>query len=189
MPVPQSLDVYMALIYFHAYMYGPLRGRVRLYEQRELRPRMAMSEDWEIFASILVRNTGAGTASGLDLEGFEVKSALDGSSFEYQYHKDSWKKKLDDDRQAGHIFISHKDELRHVDVRYCDGEDLSDFFDKWESQKPYSKKSAQRFRRSISYGWVTKNATLVLQIEDGEATYQIGALQQTNASEPEVEEN
>lgn len=189
MPIPQSLDVYMALIYFHAYMYGPLRGRVRLYDQRGLRPRMAMSEDWEIFASILVRNTGAGTASGLDLEGFEVKSALDRSSFEYQYHKDSWKKKLDDDRQAGHIFISHKDELRHVDVRYCDGEALSDFFDKWESQKPYSKESEQRFRRSISYGWVTKNATLILQIADGEATYQIGALQQTNASEPEVEEN
>ena len=185
MPIPASLDVYMALIYFHAYMYGPLRGRVRLYEHSGLRPRMAMSEDWEIFASILVRDTGARSASGLDLEGFEVKSALEGGSFEYQYHKHSWREKLDADRRAGHIFISHRDELRHVDVRYCDGEKLSDFFDKWELEEPYAKDTQQRFRRSISYGWVTKNATVILRIEKGEATYQIGDLHRTGASELE----
>lgn len=184
MPILASLDVYMALIYFHAYMYGPLRGRVRLYEHRGLKPRMAMSEDWEIFASILVRDTGARTASGLDLEGFEVKSALDGSSFEYQYHKHSWREKLDADRQAGHIFISHRDELGHVDVRYCDGEKLSGYFDKWELEEPYAKESQQRFRRSVSYGWVTKHATLILQIEEGEATYEIGLADRTDVSEP-----
>ena len=163
----------MALIYFHAYMYGPLRGRVRLYEQRGLQPRMAMSEDWEIFASILVRNAGAGTMSGLDLEGYEVKSTLDGSSFEYQYHKRSWREKLDADSTAGHIYISHRDELRHVEVRYCAGSELSDFFEKWKGEKPYSAENEQqRFRRSIPYGWVKTNAALILRIKDGEATYQ-----------------
>ena len=173
MPIPASLDVYMALIYFHAYMYGPLRGRVRLYENRGLQPRMALSEDWEIFASILVRNTGSGTTSGLDLEGYEVKSAKDRSAFEYQYHKHSWKEKFEADRNAGHIFISHRDELRHLEVRYCDGVDLSsDFFDKWENQRPYSKPNEQRFRCSVPYGWVDKNATLILRVENGEATYE-----------------
>ncbi len=161
----------MALIYFHAYMYGPLRGKLRLYKDRRLVPRMAMSEDWEVFASILVRNTGAGATSGLDLEAYEVKSAQDKGSFEYQYHRHSWKKKLDADRRAGHLFISHRDELRNVEVRYCDGIDLSDLFDKWGSLKPYSKPDAQRFRRSIPYGRVVSETTLILRIQDGEATY------------------
>ena len=173
MPLPSSLDVYNALIYFHAYMYGPLRGKIRLYKDRGLRPRMAMSEDWEIFASILVRNTGAGTASGLDLEDYEVKSAQDGGSFEYQYHKNSWETKLTADREAGHLFISHRDALSHVEVRYCDGSELGEFFDKWESEAPYSTGSEQRFRRSISFGWVESRATLVLRIEEGEATYEL----------------
>ncbi len=173
MPLPQSLDVYNALIYFHAYMYGPLRGKIRLYRHRGLRPRMAMSEDWEVFASILVRNTGAGTTSGLDLEDYEVKSAQDRSSFEYQYHKHSWKSKLHADRDAGHIFISHRDELSHVEVRFCEGADLAEFFNKWEAEEPYSSDRTQRFRRSIPYGWVKKNSVLVLRIDEGEATYEL----------------
>ena len=148
------LDAYMALVYFHAYMYGPLPGKARLYRNRGLRVRAAMSEDWEVFASILIRNTGASTASGLDLDGYEVKSTLDGSSFEYQYHKLSWETKLEEDRRAGHIFISHRDELRYVKVRYCDGADLSNFFQQWANDRPYSTPSEQRFRRSIPYGWV-----------------------------------
>lgn len=165
MPVPASLDVQMALIYFHAYMYGPLVGKLRLYKDRQLSPRMAMSEDWEVFASILVRNVGAGGASGLDLESYEVKSAHDKSSFEYQYHKSSWEKKLEADSQAGHIFISHRDELRHVDVRYCDGNDLSDFFEKWRNEKPYSRPNQQRFRRSIPYRRVVEKATLICELK------------------------
>ena len=172
MPVPESLDVKMALVYFHAYMYGPLQGKIRLYKEGELQPPMAMSEDWEIFASILVRNSGAGTQSGLDLADYEVKSAKDGNSFEYQYHKNSWQTKLAADRKAGHIFISHRDELRHVEVRYCDGGDLAaEFFDQWEGESPYSDPSQQRFRRSIGYGWVLEHSILMLRIEDGEATF------------------
>ena len=172
MRLPASLDVYNALIYFHAYMYGPLRGKIRLYKHRGLHVRMAMSEDWEIFASILVRDTGAGNMSGIDLEGYEVKSAQDNGSFEYQYHKHSWEAKLAADRKAGHIFVSHREELSLVEVRYCDGSGLSEFFDKWESQQPYSNESEQRFRRSVSYGWVKEHAALVRRIEEGEATHE-----------------
>ena len=69
MPLPASLDVYMAMVFFHAYIYGPLRGKARLYRDRGIHARVAMSEDWEVFASILVRDTGTSTAAGLDLEG------------------------------------------------------------------------------------------------------------------------
>ena len=168
-----TLDTYMALVYFHAYMYGPLQGKARLYRDRGIRTRVAMSEDWEVFASILVRDTGTSTRAGLDLQGYEVKSALDGSSFEYQYHRRSWAEKLAADRTAGHIFISHRDALQHVDVRYCDGGDLSQFFDIWESERPYSSPSAQRFRRTVPYRWVKERGTLLLQLVNGEPTSEL----------------
>ena len=133
-----------------------------------------MSEDWEVFASILVRNTGTSTSSGLDLQGYEVKSALDHSSFEYQYHRNSWREKLEADRAAGHIFVSHRDELREVVVRYCDGEDLSEFFSKWERERPYENTNTQRFRRSIPYGWIRDHGTLLLRLTDGESTFEFG---------------
>lgn len=170
MTLPDDLDIEMALIYFHAYMYGPLRGKVRLYSARGVRPRVAMSEDWELFASILVRDRGMRTQSGLDLEKYEVKSANYASAFEYQYHRNSWQEKLATDRSAGHLFISHRDLLRLVEVRYCDGSDLRGFFDAWEAESPYSDQRQQRFRRSVPFGWVHENATLLLRIEDGEVT-------------------
>ena len=124
MTSPDDLDVEKALIFFHAYMYGPVRGKMRLYSARGVTPRVAMSEDWELFASILIQDRGVSVQGGLDLERYEVKSAAYRSSFEYQYHRNSWQEKLDKDRSAGHLFISHKDGLRFVEVRYCAGSTL-----------------------------------------------------------------
>lgn len=173
MPLPDELDIEKALIFFHAYMYGPLRGKLRLYRAREMSPRMVMSEDWELFASILVRDRGTPSQSGLDLEGYEVKSAVDHGSFEYQYHRNSWREKLKADREAGHVFISHEDGLRLVEVRYCDGEVMREFFDAWEEERPYSKAGQQRFRRGVSFGWVRDNATLLLRLVDGEVAEEL----------------
>lgn len=92
-------------------MYGPYQGRARLFRRRGLAPRMVMSEDWEVFASILLKSTGTTSRAGPDLGDHEVKSAVDGSSFEYQYHRKSWQGKLAADREAGHVFIWHRDEL------------------------------------------------------------------------------
>ena len=172
MPQPGSLDVENALIFFHAYMYGPLQGKLRLYRARGLHPRMAMSEDWEVFASILVRDPGSAGMSGLDLQQYEVKSVQGLSSgFEYQYHRDSWQTKLAADRQAGHLFIIHQEGLRHVEVHYCDGSQLDDYFQAWEAERPYSSPTQQRFRKTIGQNIVKARGALILRIEDGEATY------------------
>lgn len=169
MPVPADLDIENALIFFHAYMYGPLRGKLRLYKARDMAPRMVMSEDWELFASILLRDRGTPGQSGLDLEGYEVKSAVGRGSFEYQYHRNSWREKLSEDREAGHVFITHEDGLRLVEVRYCEGSDMRErFFDAWEAERPYSNPNQQRFRKQVPFGWVRDNATLLLRLVDGE---------------------
>ena len=174
MTLPEKLDVEAALIYFDAYMYSPLPGKMRMFERRGLHPRITMPGDWEVFAAILVRTTGTEDNAGIDLVGYEVKSAQEPGSFEYQYHRNSWQKKSAEDRVADHIYISHRDNLAHVEVRHCQGEDLAAFFDEWFAEDPYSSPNRQRFRKSIPYGWITEHATLLLRIEDGRATYEHG---------------
>ena len=169
MPSRSELDVQGALIYFHAYMYGPFQGRARLFRLRGLAPRMVMSEDWEVFASILLRQAGSASRSGPDLAECEVKSAVDGSAFEYQYHRNSWQAKLEADRQADHVFIWHRDELAHVEVWFCEGSALREHFDSWRAENPYSNAEQQRFRKNVNASWVRANATPLLCIVNGEA--------------------
>ena len=172
MPLPGMLDVQAALIYFHAYMYGPYQGRARMFRMRGLKPRMVMSEDWEVFASILLKTMGSASQSGPDLGSYEVKSAVSEAPFEYQYHRNSWRNKLKADRRAGHVFIWWREALSQIEVWYCEGSDLEEHFGAWEAENPYSDDAQQRFRKNVSAGWVKTNATLLLRIVDGEATYE-----------------
>jgi len=65
---PTELDFEKALMFFHAYMYGPLQGKLRLYSARSVHPGTAvMSSDWEVFASILVKDVGKKLTAGVDL--------------------------------------------------------------------------------------------------------------------------
>src|SRR6266576_242468 len=145
---------------------------MRLYEPRKLHhPGAAMSSDWEVFASILVRDLGKKLAAGIDLSQHEVKSAFDGGSYEYQYHKDTGKQKLRTDAQVGHLFFDHRNNLGHVDLRYAHGSSMKEFFRKWlrEFPEPYG----QRYRKSVPFKWVEKNAILLMTLENGEVTYPV----------------
>lgn len=98
---PTDLDFEKALMYFHAYMYGPLQGKLRLYNARGVRSAgKVISSDWEVFASILVKDVGKKLGKGVDLSEHEVKSAENGGSYEYQYHKDTGKQKLREDAEV-----------------------------------------------------------------------------------------
>src|SRR5438477_5763779 len=101
-------------MFFHAYMYGPLQGKLRLYTARNVRAGGVMPSDWEVFASILVRDVGRKLMSGIDLSNYEVKSAVSGGSYEYQYHKNTGKEKLLNDAKVGHLFFEHADNLSNV---------------------------------------------------------------------------
>jgi len=167
---PSDLDFEKALMFFHAYMYGPLQGKLRLYSARVVRAAgVAMSSDWEVFASILVRDLGKKLAAGIDLSQYEVKSALDEGSYEYQYHKNTGKGKLRRDAKVGHLFFDHRDNLRHVDLRYAHGSSMKEFFRKW--LKEYPDPYPQRYRKNIPFNWVKKNAILLMTLVNGEVTY------------------
>jgi hypothetical protein len=167
---PTDLDFEKALMYFHAYMYGPLQGKLRLYAARKIHaPGAVQSSDWEVFASILVRDVGTKIAKGVDLSQYEVKSAISGGSYEYQYHKIGGKEKLRRDMEVGHLFFDHRDNLRRVDLRYVPGSKARPFFVKW--MKEYPDPYPQRYRKNIPYRWVVDNGDLLMTLTDGEVAY------------------
>ncbi len=140
---PTELDFEKALMFFHAYMYGPLQGKLRLYAARGVRSAgTAMSSDWEVFASMLVKDLGRKLAGGIDLANYEVKSATSGGSYEYQYHKNTGKQKLAHDTKVGHLFFDHADNLRKVNLRYTHGSRMIDFFSSWLRDYPDPTRSA-----------------------------------------------
>lgn len=168
---PTDLDFEKALMYFHAYMYGPLQGKLRLYNARGVRSAgKVISSDWEVFASILVKDVGNKLGKGVDLSEHEVKSAENGGAYEYQYHKDSGRQKLREDAEVAHLFFDHSDNLRKVELRFVEGRKMRDeFFAKWlrEFPEPYQ----QRYRKSVPFGWVEQHGTLLMRLENGEVTY------------------
>jgi hypothetical protein len=170
--IPTDLDFEKSLMFFHAYMYGPLQGKLRIYGARAVpSSSIAMSSDWEVFASMLVKDLGRKLGAGIDLANNEVKSAKRGGSYEYQYHKNTGREKLAGDLMVGHLFFDYFDNLKEVDLRYLHGSQLAEFFNKWldEYPEPYN----QRYRKSIPYGFVKRNGTLLMSLRDGEVLFPV----------------
>jgi hypothetical protein len=116
-----------------------------------------------------VRDPAKKQVAGIDLSQYEVKSATDGGSYEYQYHKLTGRQKLQRDMDVGHLFFDHRNNLRLVDLRYAHGNSMKEFFQKWldEYPDPY----LQRYRKNIPFQWVKENGTLLMTLTDVEVTY------------------
>jgi len=129
---------------------------------------------WELFGALLTGRSGAGT-TGADLVGWEVKSARQSGSYEYQYHLNTGAEKLKEDRVVNHLFCTYSETYKNVSVRAIKGQDLAEpFFDIWEpeyhsnydSSAPANQRR-QRFRKNIPFGYVEKNGVMVLKVEEG----------------------
>ena len=126
------------------------------------------SVDWELFGSILTGESGK-SGYGSDLGNFEIKSAVERASFEYQYHLHGGQAKLKEDMLVNHIFISYSANYEDVNVRLIEGKKLAPVFQKWEPRLIENYAGAnpkQRFRKSISYGFVAKFGTIIMTIKD-----------------------
>lgn len=137
---------------------------------------------WELFGSILTGKKGK-SGYGADLEGVEIKSAITGGSFEYQYHLKTGLDKLEEDRAVEHFFCSYSPDYQSFQVYSINGKMLAPFFNKWSPQylKNYNKVEGsalmeasarrQRFRKSVSCRWVAKNGLLRMEVKDGELIF------------------
>jgi len=151
-------------------MYGPLQGKLRLYGARRIPPgSIAMSSDWEVFASMLVKDLGRKFGAGIDLANYEVKSAKQGASYEYQYHRNTGLDKLAKDAKVGHLFFEYFENLKEVHLRYLHGSKMREFFEKWREQ--YPDPYPQRYRKNVPYGFVKENGTLLMTLIDGEVAF------------------
>ncbi len=133
---------------------------------------------WELFGSILTGKKGTG-GYGADLDGVEIKSASEGSSFEYQYHLNTGLSKLEEDQKVDHFFCSYCPDYHSFKVYFVKGRALAPYFKKWipEYLKNYRKaedpeaalqgQRRQRFRKSISNGYVVQEGVLVMEVKDG----------------------
>lgn len=167
-----ELDLPLALWFYNEYIRKPYEQKRPLRRQfgfSEGRP--GTSDDWELFAAILLRSgRNAGSRYGHDLAEAEVKSARVGSAFEYQYHLNTGTAKLDAEHTIDHIFVSYDD--GGVTVRRVHGEVLREIFESWRepllnNYDATNPARRQRFRRNITYGTVVRQGTVLLQIQDG----------------------
>lgn len=133
---------------------------------------------WELFGALLTERSGI-SPTGADLQGWEVKSAKAGGSYEYQYHLNTGASKLKEDCDVNHLFCIYSETYKDVIVKTIPGKDLAvDFFEMWQPQytKNYDisidkSQRRQRFRKSISSGYVKNNGILVMEIKDGKLVY------------------
>jgi hypothetical protein len=71
--------------------------------------------------------------------------------------------------EVGHLFFEWHDNLREVELRWAHGSQMREFFDK--GLRKWPEPYLQRYRTSISYGWVRSNATLLMVLREGEVVY------------------
>ena len=132
------------------------------------------SMEWEVFAAVLLDDRAA--AGGSDLRRTEVKSAHAGGSFEYQYCRVGGVAKLRHEAKIDHLFVAHRDGCLDVDVRLMRGVRMRNLLAAWEPEVvAYYAADAkrQRFRKSVTWQYVTDRSDRVLTVRGGDLTYPI----------------
>ncbi|MCU0540893.1 MAG: hypothetical protein MUE44_01730 [Oscillatoriaceae cyanobacterium Prado104] len=167
------LQVREAYSFYRTYILEYSRDKAEIYGQYGFSLQGSVgSKDWEVFAAILL-NDRARTGNGADLMNHEVKSAVIGGSFEYQYHRNRGLNKLTDERDVDHIFVARSETYMNVEVWLVERSKMFSTFDKWlpELLQNYETPDRQRFRRSVTYGFVRSQGIMLLAISGGELTY------------------
>ena len=154
-----------ALRFYRSYIHNDAFNRI-CRERGFSTGGLVSSKTWEIFAAILLETTRNRDNSPDLSNGWEVKSAAMGSSFEYQYHRNEGLTKLADDISCKHLFISYEQNYEATIIRRLDGDDLKGFFNGWRKAltEAYKNPDCQRFRKSVPYTFVANRGEVVLTI-------------------------
>lgn len=124
---------------------------------------------WELFAAILVGDIKK-KGNGIDLIEHEVKAYQWRNPPEYQYHRKSWQQKLEEDKNAKHICVWHKDDLKDIDVFLVNSEYVSHIFESWRSDiiSTYEIEDPEkRCRKHLARAVIEEKGKLLLVIRGG----------------------
>ena len=168
-----TLQVQEAFSFYRTYILKYSRDKTEIYRKYGFSLQGSVgSKDWEVFAAILL-NDRARRGDGADLVNYEVKSAVIGGSFEYQYHRNRGLNKLTDDRDVDHIFVARSETYTNVEIWLVERSRMVPTFDRWlpELLQNYETIERQRFRRSVTYGFVRSQGIRLLEIRAGELMY------------------
>jgi len=153
-----------AYAYYEGYIYRP--ARLELLKEYAFSPAGSVSPvDWELFGALLVDQKKV--QFGPDLFHYEIKSTVEKSSVEYQYHLKNGTEKFKHDMVANQVFVCYHSDYANVDVRMAHGSVFSDYFKTWAVDFEKDIKSGVRFRRSIPYKTLIDRTQPILKIVDG----------------------
>ncbi|MEL7224415.1 MAG: hypothetical protein AAGL17_06030 [Cyanobacteria bacterium J06576_12] len=164
-----NLYVSEAYSFYRQFILDYSRDKKAIYKQYGFSLQGSVgSKDWEVFAAILMGDR-ASPGDGADLENYEVKSAINGTSFEYQYHRNRGLEKLRDESTVDHLFIARSRTYTDIEVWLVDRVLLLPIFERWlpELEQNYLTEGRQRFRRSVTYGFVAENGKRLLEVKNG----------------------
>jgi hypothetical protein len=165
----QGFHIEDAFSFYEQFILKYSQDKAQIYERYGFTLQGSIgSKDWEVLAAILLGDR-ARDGDGADLMNYEVKSAVIGNSFEYQYHKNSGIEKLNMDKLVDHVFISRNETYTDVSVWLVDRVHLISIFDDWrpELEANYDSTTRQRFRKSVSHGFVRQHGQKIFSISEG----------------------
>lgn len=161
----------MAAHSWYCDIYINFQKRKLVYEQRNFDTvGIIFYKDWEILGSLLVdEHAKRGVHS--DTDKVEIKSAVMGSGFEYQYCRESGLEKHDHDMSIDHLMISYSKDYRTIEGRLLLQEDAQSMINPWRDKIIKCYKIAQpklRCRCSLTYKKIVNRGKLVFHIVNGE---------------------
>ena len=173
----QEFHIADAFLFYEQFILKYSQDKAQIYERYGFTLQGSIgSRDWEVLAAILLGDR-ARVGDGADLMHHEVKSAVIGNSFEYQYHKNTGIKKLNTDKTVDHVFISRNEIYTNVAVWLVDRAYLIPIFDGWqpELESNYDSTTRQRFRKSVSHGFVCQHGQKIFSVSEGQLETGIGS--------------
>lgn len=160
----------LAMEFYREYILQANKGLDPLLSKYKFKSRIP-SWKWELFAAILVGDFKK-EGYGVDLINHEVKSYLWGGAPEYQYHRLSWKEKLEEDKRVDHILIWYKDSLEDVDVYLIHGPLVAGIFESWREDISTSYDAdnpEKRCRKALPKSVIENLGKIILKIRNGQS--------------------
>jgi len=129
---------------------------------------------WEMFGAILMDDRAKDCNKGSDLHHHEIKSRNRSyPNIEYQYHRNCWEEKLEDEKRVTHVYIIYEEGYRDIEVIAVEGPLLSDRFEEWKPDIKlcYETTQKDRCRKSIPTKALYELGKVVFRIANGKLDY------------------